>query len=248
MPELTLTQWLLGVLGAIAMGLSKAGFNGTSLLHVLIFAFIFGARASSGIVLPMLIAADIFAVRAFRQHTQWRHIRRMLPPTIVGILVGFALMGRVDELTFRRILGTIILGLALLQVARLYRPGWFGHVPHSTAFAWGMGFVAGVATMLANAAGPIFSIYALSVALPKFELVGTGAWFFFIVNVLKVPLSAALGLIDRSTLLLNLTFVPAVFVGIGIGRWLTARVPQHLFDGLLLVSAALAATRLIGLW
>jgi uncharacterized membrane protein YfcA len=248
MPDLTLTQWLLAVLGAISMGLSKAGFSGTSLLHVLIFAFIFGARASSGIVLPMLIAADVFAVRAFRQHTQWRYIRRMLPPTILGILIGFTLMGRVDEQVFRMILGTIILCLALLQVARLYRPGWFGHVPHSTAFAWAMGIVAGIATMLANAAGPIFSIYALSVALPKFELVGTGAWFFFIVNVLKVPFSAALGLIDQSTLVLNLLFVPAVVVGIGIGRSLTARVPQQLFDGLLLGSAALAATRLIGLW
>lgn len=247
MPDLSPDQWMLAGLGAVSMGISKAGFNAMSLVHVLIFALVFGARASTGLILPMLIVADILAVRAFRAHARWEYIRRMLPPTLLGVGAGFLLMGRLDDATFKTTLGGIVLILAAMQGTRLLYPGWLGNVPHSRAFAWTMGIMAGVATMLANAAGPIFTIYALSVALPKFALVGTGAWFFFIVNVSKLPFSAALGLIDRQTLLVNLALVPLVVIGLVVGRQLTERVPQKLFDGLLLGSAVLAALRLMGM-
>lgn len=248
MPSLSAAQWLLAFAGAFGMGISKAGFPGMSLVHVVVFAFIFGARTSTGIILPMLIAADVVAVRSFRQHAQWNYIRRMLPATIVGILVGFALMGRLDESLFSPLIGAIVLLLVVMQVVRMARPGLFGAVPHSHVFAWTMGLLAGVTTMMANAAGPIFVLYALAVGLPKYELVGTGAWFFMIVNLSKVPLSAGLGLIGPNTLTLNLVLLPAVFSGIAIGRWMTRRVPQRLFDGLLLTFAAVAALRLIGIW
>jgi uncharacterized membrane protein YfcA len=100
--------------------------------------------------------------------------------------------------------------------------------------------------MLANAAGPIFTIYCLAVALPKFELVGTSAWFFFLINAFKVPFSVALGLIHGQTLALNAVLAPAILGGIFVGRWLTMHIPQRLFDGLLLAFAAIAALRLIG--
>jgi uncharacterized membrane protein YfcA len=248
MPSLTTMQWLLAVAGALGMGISKAGFPGMSLVHVVVFALIFGARNSTGIILPMLIAADVFAVRAYRQHAQWIYIRRMLPASVVGIVVGFALMGRLDEKAFAPLIGVIVLVLTVLQVGRMARPDLLADVPHSHAFAWTMGLLAGITTMIANAAGPVVTLYALSVSLPKFELVGTIAWFFFIVNLVKVPFSAWLGLIRTDTLTLNLILVPAVFTGIAIGRWLTHRVPQRLFDGLLLAFAAVAALRLVGAW
>lgn len=248
MPQLTLASWCLAIVGAIGMGMSKTGFAGMGLVHVLVFAFIFGARDSTGLILPMLVAADIFAVRAFQQHARWDYIRKMLPPACIGIGIGFVLMGRIDDATFKTLIGSIILALTVMQVGRMLRPDWFGSVPHSLAFAWAMGLTAGTTTMLANAAGPIFTIYALSVALPKYELVGTGAWFFFIVNVLKVPFSVALGLIHAKTLLLNLALMPAVLVGISLGKWLTHHVPQRLFDGLVLTFAGVAALRLIGVW
>jgi uncharacterized membrane protein YfcA len=248
MPSLSPAQWLLAVVGALGIGISKAGFPGMSLVHVLVFAFIFGARNSTGIILPMLVAADVLAVRAFRQHARWVYIRRMLPATFAGILVGFALMGRLHERAFAPLIGVIVLVLTALQVGRMARPGVLADVPHSPAFAWTMGLLAGVTTMIANAAGPIVTLYALSVSLPKFELVGTGAWFFLIVNLVKLPFSMALGLIRVDTLALNLVLLPPVFTGIALGRWLTHRVPQRLFDGLLLAFAAVAALRLVGAW
>ena len=102
----------------------------------------------------------------------------------------------------------------------MQRPDWFGGVPHNRWFAWGMGLLAGVTTMLANAAGPIFALYALAVALPKFEIVGTSAWFFFIINAFKVPFSLGLGLIHGQTLLLNLVLSPVIVAGVFGGRWI----------------------------
>jgi uncharacterized membrane protein YfcA len=247
MPNLTPLEWCLAVLGALGMGIGKGGLAGMSLLHVVVFAFLFGARDSTGIVLPMLIVGDICAVVGFRQHARWDYIRRMLPAACLGILAGAALMGVVNDRSFRPLIGWIILALAALQFARSQRPAWFGNVPHTRAFAWTMGLLAGVTSMLANAAGPIYALYALSVSLPKFEVVGTSAWLFLIINVLKVPFSLGLGLIHEHTLMLNLILAPAIVTGVFCGRWLTTHVPQRLFDALLLAFAATAALRLIGI-
>jgi hypothetical protein len=128
------------------------------------------------------------------------------------------------------------------------RPEWFLHVPHARWFVWSIGLLAGVTTMLANAAGPIMALYFLAASLPKLEFVGTSAWYFLIVNAFKVPFSARLGLIRPDTLLLNAALAPLIALGILAGRWLVHRVPQRLFDVLLLAFAAIAALRLIGLF
>jgi uncharacterized protein len=248
MPTLSPTQWILAAIAAVGVGFSKAGFNGFSLVHVLVFAWLFGARGSTGIVLPMLIFGDITAVRTFHQHAQWRYIRRMLPPACIGVGIGSIVMSRISDAAYKPVIGWIILALAALHLVRSARPAWFGEVPHSRWFAWAIGLIAGMTTMMANAAGPIFSIYALAVGLPKFELVGTSAWLFFILNVFKVPFSYALGLIQGPTLLLNLVLLPPIIVGLLLGRWLTRIMPQRIFNDLILGFAALAALRLIGLF
>lgn len=218
-----------------------------SLVQVLIFAFLFGARDSTGIVLPMLLVGDVCAVRIFHQHARWTYVRRMLPPACVGVVAAAIVMRGLNESVYKPIIGVIILSLTVLQAIRSVRPQWFGSVPHALWFAWTIGLVAGAATMLANAAGPVFVIYCLAVSLPKFELVGTSAWFFFIINAFKVPFSVALGLIHGKTLALNAVLTPAILSGILIGRWLTAHIPQRLFDGFLLAFAFVAALRLVGL-
>ena len=245
MPELSFTEWLLAIAGALALGVGKAGLAGTSLLYVIIFAFLFGARESTGIVLPMLLVGDVCAVSAFHQHARWDYVRRMLPPACIGIVAAVWWMRGLSDASFKPIVGWIILTLTALQVLRMARPHWFGDVPHSRAFAWGIGLVAGGMTMLANAAGPVFAIYCVAIGLPKRELVGTTAWLFFIINAFKVPFSYGLGLIGGSSLLLNVALAPAVVAGVLGGRWIIGRVPQQLFDRLILAFAALAALRLI---
>jgi uncharacterized membrane protein YfcA len=247
LPDLSPAHWVLALAAAAALGVGKAGLGGLSLVHVLVFAFLFGARDSTGIVLPMLLVGDVCAVTAYHQHARWDYVRRMLLPACLGVIAGAALMRRLGDAEFKPVIGWIILALAVLQLLRLQRPDWFGAVPHTRWFAWTVGLLAGVTTMLANAAGPIFVLYCLAVALPKFEMVGTSAWFFFLINAFKVPFSAGLGLIDRQTLLLNAALAPAVVAGVLGGRWVVYRIPQRTFDLLLIGFAALAALRLIGI-
>jgi uncharacterized protein len=246
MPHLTVTQWIAAGMASVGVGLSKAGFSGFGLLYVLIFAWLFGARGSTGVALPLLIFGDLFAVRTFHAHAQWRYVRRMLPPACIGVMLAAGVMSQLSDAIYKPVMGWIILALAALHLLHVVRPHWFGNVPHSAGFAWGMGLIAGAMTMMANAAGPVFALYALTIGLPKFELVGTSAWFFFIINLFKVPFSLALGLIQLPTLLLNLVLLPPVLAGVLIGRWLTRIVPQGLFNTLLLIFAAIAALRLVG--
>ena len=167
---------------------------------------------------------------------------------LTGVFVGWSLMQRISDTTFKPLVGTIILILTVLQLVRLYRPDLYERVPHQLWFAWFMGLLAGVTTMLANAAGPIMALFLIAVALPKFELVGTSAWFFLIINCLKVPFSVQLGLIHPSTLTFNAILIPAVASGLFTGRWCVTRISQRIFDALLLAFVAIAALRLIGLF
>lgn len=243
---MSIGEWILAVVAALGVGLAKAGLSGIGMFHVIVFAFLFGARASTGVVLPLLLVGDVAAVRAFHQHAQWNYVRRMLPPACVGVVVAAWFMQDPDETLYRPVIGWVTLILSTLQLARMYRPDWFGNVPHARWFTWTMGILAGAATMLANAAGPVFAIYLVAVGLPKMEFVGTSSWFFFIINLFKVPFSIALGLIHGQTLMLNLILAPAVLAGVLAGRWLLERIPQRLFEHLLLAFAALASLRLIG--
>ena len=239
-------EWILAVAAALGVGIGKAGLSGMGMFHVLVFAFLFGARASTGVVLPLLLVGDVAAVRIFHQHARWDYVRRMLPPACLGVVLAAWFMRDLDETLYRPVIGWVTLSLTILQFARMYRPDWLGNVPHAPWFAWSMGILAGAATMLANAAGPVFAIYLIAVGLPKMEFVGTSAWFFFIINLFKVPFSIALGLIRGQTLMLNLILAPAVLVGVLAGRWLLERIPQRLFEHMLLGFAVLAALRLIG--
>lgn len=255
LPSFTSTQWLLAVLGAFCIGFSKSGFSGAGLMTIAIMAQLFGALESTGVLLPMLICGDILSVLVFRQHTRWPHIGKMLLPTAAGIVAAFLFMwwlasfaSATSAKSFSPVIGGIVLLMVLLQAVRRWRPALVDRVPHSRWFAAAMGVWSGVATMLANAAGPIMALYFLAIALPKYQLVGTSAWFFLIVNVFKVPFSASLGLIHGSSLLFNAVLAPAIALGIFAGQRLIRVIPQTVFEALLLAFAALASLRLLGLF
>ncbi len=242
---LSLGAWLLLALAAFGIGITKSGFSGVSLVHVLIFAYVFGAKASTGIVLPMLIAGDTIAMLMFGQHADWSYVRRMLPPAILGVLGAWLLMDVMSEVYYRPTIGCIILGLAVLQILRMFREQWFIHVPHSYWFAWTMGILVGVTTMLANAAGPVFGLFLLAIGLPKKEFVGTAAWFFLLLNVIKIPFSWNLGLIRSDTLALNLLLLPGIYLGLVAGTAVAKRIRQRDFEAAIIVLAALAGLNLL---
>ncbi len=248
LPTFTPAQWALVAVAGLGIGISKSGLPGISLLHVVIFAQLFPGIASTGVVLPMLVAGDLGAVWLFRRHAQWPHVWRTLPPALLGVVMGWWVMGRLPAAKFGPIIGGIVLALAALQALRDLNAGFLKSIPHSRGFAWSMGFIAGVTTMLANAAGPVMGLYLIAVALPKDAFVGTAAWFFLLINLIKVPFSAQLGLITPDTLTFNVVVVPAIFTGLFLGRALIARIPQKSFDILVLGFAVVAAFRLLGVY
>ncbi|MBX3421098.1 MAG: sulfite exporter TauE/SafE family protein [Pirellulaceae bacterium] len=242
-------DWGLLALAALGLGVSKSGLAGVSMLHVLIFAHVFGAKVSTGVVLPLLVVGDLCAIRAFGDQAQWSIFRRLLPPALIGVVIGTGLMGYLDERQFRPLVGGIILTLTLLQLLRLWRPTALERIPHSSWFAWSLGLLAGITTMLANAAGPIVALYLLAVALPKLELVGTGAWLFLAINLFKLPFSAwALGLITPESLAINAVLAPIVPLGLVLGGWLVRRISQFWFNVCLLAFTGAISLRLVGLY
>jgi uncharacterized membrane protein YfcA len=244
-PHFSPAEWILAALAALGLGFSKAGLAGVSLFHVVVFALLFGARDSTGVVLPMLVFGDLCAVIALHQHVRWDYVRRMLPPACLGVAAAAFFMRSISDASFKPLIGVIVLVLAIMQVIRMRWPAWLGNVPHSRTAVWAIGLLAGAATMLANAAGSVIALYCIAVGLPKFELVGTLAWFFFIINVYKIPFSAGMGLIRAETLVFNAVLAPVVLVGVVGGRWILHRLPQRVFDVLMLGFAAVAAIRLI---
>ncbi len=245
MPILTAEQWLLAHLAALCIGLSKAGFGGISMIFILLMAQIMPARESTGTILPMLILADIFAVTIFRRHANGRLVLRMLPPAILGIICGWLLIPMIPAASFGRVIGWLTLGLLILMLLQKLRPHWVKLAAESRGIAWPFGWLAGTTTMIANAAGPVMTVYLLACRLPKMEFVGTAAWFFFAVNLTKVPFSVGLGLINFKSLTLNLWLAPAVVAGIFLGRWLLGKINQNVFEWLMIGFSLLGALRLV---
>lgn len=238
-----LWQWLLAIAGALAIGLAKTGIGGLGMLAVVIFANLMPAREASGVVLPMLCFADVVAVLAYRQHAQWRYLWKLFPWTAVGVVAGYVAMGRINDRQASVLIGGIILALLAVHLWRQRRRGELAE--HGAWFAATIGVLAGFTTLVANAAGPLMAIYLLAMRLPKLEFVGTGAVYFMLMNLFKVPFMLNLGLINPTSFGLNLWLAPAVLVGALLGRKILVRINQKLFEDLALVLAALAGVKLL---
>lgn len=237
--------YALALLAALCIGLSKSGFSGISMVSVVILADIYGPKASVGLALPLLIAADLMAYPAFLKHGSWRPVWKLLAPALVGIAVGWWVLGGISEIMARRMIGTCVLLMVALQAFRRWRPVGFDRLAGSHGFGLGAGVLGGFATMLANAAGPVIQLYLMTRKVPKMELIGIGARFFLLINLIKVPLNARLALITPESLLDNLRLLPAVALGIFGGKWLLRHVPQAAFEWMIVVFATIAGLRMV---
>lgn len=241
-------QWAFAILGAFLIGVSKTGIAGLGVFAVAMFALILPARESVGVVLPILIAGDIVAVSSFHRHALWSHLWRLFPWAIAGIIVGFFALDRIDNRQMSVLIGGILVVLVLIQMwrSRVQAASPDAElVPHNLWFVAVVGIVAGFTTMVANAAGPIMILYLLAMRLPKMEFIGTGAWYYLILNVLKVPLSYQLGLINATSIPLDLMVAPFAILGAILGRRILVHINQRLFETSALVLTLVAALRLL---
>jgi uncharacterized membrane protein YfcA len=237
-------QWVLAIASGMVIGMSKAGLTGVTLLFVPLMALSFGGRASTGILLPMLCVGDAFAVAWYRRNAEVKYLVRLLPSTLLGMAVGVVVGGRLSDGAFRMMLGGIIvalLGLMILQDASKGQPSY----PQAWWFAILAGLLAGFTTMVGNVAGAIMSIYLLSMRLPKNAFIGTVAWFFLVVNLLKIPLQVFFwNNISATTLIFDAIMVPAIAAGAFIGVKLSGKMPERTYRIFVMVMTGVAALML----
>ena len=220
-------QWALLAAGAFITGLAKTGAAGLGVLSVALFANALPARDSTGALLPLLLCADLFGVAFYRKHAEWSHLWKLFPWVVLGILLGCFALYQLSNTQSQRTIGVILLGMIVLQIWRQRQPGDLAsRLPHTSWFVALTGITAGFATMTANAAGPLMTLYLLAIGLPKLALVGTGAWFFLLVNAFKVPFSLHLGLITTGSLRMDALLILPLLPGALLGPVILKRINQ----------------------
>ena len=238
-------EWAVVAICALLVGINKTAVPGLGTLVVPLMAIVLPARSSVGVLLGMLILADIFAVVYYRRHANWSYVLRLMPLTLAGIVAGYFCLKVISNARLKPVIAVIVLAMLAINYWQNRNSNEESAVPTQWWFAAAMGFGAGVTTMMANAAGPIIVIYLLAMRLPKTEFVATSVWFFFIVNWLKVPFNANLGLMNAESVKLNLMMLPFIAAGAAAGILILKHISQKMFAVIVQLLAAAAAVRLL---
>ncbi len=229
---------------ALLLGIAKSGIKGLAVLIVTGLALVYGAKESTGILMPLLICGDILAVIYYKRHVKWVYLIKLLPWMVLGILVGVVLGKDLPEDLFKSGMAIII----LISVVMMYY--WERKkdrkVPTHWSFAALMGMMAGFTTMVGNLAGVFSNIYFLAIKLPKNEFIGTAAWLFFIINLFKVPFHIwTWSTINWTSFQISLSLIPAVIAGFGLGILLVKKINNDRYRQLILILTGLGGLAIL---
>lgn len=218
------------------------------ILAVVIMATIFSTKESVGIILPMLIVGDIIAVTYYRKSVIWKYLISLIPWVLIGLIIGFFVLWKIESSQLELLIGFIIIGLIGLHIFQSRngrKPLVYENQHINRALNVSLGILAGFTTMVGNAAGGVMAIYFLSKGLPKNEFVGTGSWFYLTVNLIKVPFNVSIGLITWETLMFNAWMIPVILLGTFAGIKALPIIPQKYFQAIILFLAAAGALKMI---
>ncbi|CAN5173933.1 sulfite exporter TauE/SafE family protein [soil metagenome] len=235
-----LFQWTLILSGTFILGLSKAGLKGIEMMNITIMALVFGGKSSTGVVLPLLCAADILAVTYYRRHMQWPQFWKIIPWMMAGVLIGVYVGKDLDEKLFRRMMAIIIVLTVIIIVVMEFRKTTA--VPQNKLFAASTGLAAGFTTMLGNLAGAFANIYFLALRMTKNDFIGTAAWVFLVINFFKLPFQVIYWKnISLSTLQTDLLLLPALVAGFFVGLKIVALIKDDSYRKFVIVLTFLGA-------
>ena len=239
--------WLIYFGCAMLIGMSKTGVQNIGTLTVPLFALIFGAKVSTGIVLILLCMADLIAVIYYRKKFLWSEVKKLLPLSIIGLLLGLLLGNYVDDKLFKIAIGfCILIGIAIMLLLEQAKKSTQENLVNRPWYAPLFGLILGFSTMVGNAAGPALSVYMLSKRLDKYTFAATSAWFIFILNLTKIPLQAFVwNNISMKGLYLNLLALPFILLGGFIGIKIIKIIPEKTFRFLILSLVVLSSILLI---
>jgi len=231
---------LLVFTGAFILGLAKAGLRGIDMLNVTLMALVFGSKSSTGIVLPLLCAADIAAVLYYHRHAQWKHFWKLIPWMAAGILIGVFAGKDLNETVFRKLMAVIIiLTVIIMLIMEMIKTE---NVPTHPFFAASTGVVAGITTMLGNLAGAFSNLYFLAMRLPKNHFIGTVSWLFLVINLFKLPFQVLYWKnITVSSLQTDLLLLPALALGFLSGLKIVKKIKDVHYRKVVIVLTLIGA-------
>lgn len=240
--------WAALALAAVTIGISKTALPGGSILAIALFASVLPARTSTAAMLLLLMVGDVFALITYRRHAHWPTLLRLAPAVIAGLIAGFAFLAIAGDGIVRRAIGVILLVMIAITLWRRWRQNRDG-APTQTRggllLSSAYGSLGGFTTMVANAGGPVMSMYFLATRTPVQVFLGTSAWFFAIINLVKVPFLAGLGLFEGHVLLMDAVLAPLVVIGALAGIRLAKRMDQTLFDRIVIALTIVGAVYLL---
>lgn len=237
-----LTYPEVGIILSVALltGMSKTGVHGAGMLSVPLLAVVFGGQLSSGVLLPMLVMADVFGVWYYHRHASWQHLKILFPWAALGVVSGTITGNYINDQVFKWIMAIIIL-ISLVIMILLERANR-DRIPKHKGFAIGTGVAGGFTSMVGNLAGSVMSVYLLSVRLPKNEFIGTAAWFFLVVNWFKVPFHVfAWHTITWNTVWLDLLTLPVILLGAWLGILIVRRLNDTMYRWFIIIMTLIAA-------
>ena len=222
------------------MGISKSGIKGIAVLIVTSLVIVYGAKASTGILMPLLLLGDVFAIIYYSRFTRWRYILKMSPWMFLGVLIGVFYGYNINEDNFR--LGMALIILISIGVMYYWDQKKDLKVTTHWSFAGLLGLTAGFTTMIGNLAGAFVNIYFLAQKLPKNEFIGTAAWLFFIINIFKLPFHILVWkTVQMESLKISMALAPFVIVGLYIGVKLVNIIKENTYRKLILLFTAIGA-------
>lgn len=233
------TDWLAVLAAAVLTGLAKTAVPGLASIAVALCALVLPAKESTGVMLVLLLVGDVLAVWAYRRDADRALLARLAPSVVLGVLAGAAFLRWSTQDQTRRGIGVALVALTVFQRQR----GRRGRAPAPVRTAYGA--LAGFTTMVANAGGPVTSMYFLACRFSVAAFLGTTAWFFFAVNLVKLPFTVSMGLIRPEHLALDLVLAPVVVLAALAGRRLAARLPLRVFEPLVIATTIIAAVPLV---
>lgn len=238
--------WIVAVLAAYLMGLSKGGVPMIAILSVPLMSLFMDPALAAGLLLPIYIVADIYAVWLFRRDFSRRNLRILLPAAAIGIGIGFSTVTVVPVWTMKLLVALIgfyyLFNALRSRFSRAEIPPRPADIPRG--LFWGA--LTGLTSYIAHAGGPPYQSYVLPQRLSKLTYLGTNAIFFSAVNLIKLPPFILAGQITWDSAAQAAWLAPAALLGAWSGSKVVRWLPEKAF--FLIVEIALAAVSFKLLW
>ncbi|MFZ6775030.1 sulfite exporter TauE/SafE family protein [Undibacterium sp. SXout7W] len=240
------TAWAVAAFAVLITGISKSGLGGAlGGLAVPFLSMWMSPRNAAAVMLPILITMDMVGIRAWSGKADWHDLKLLVPGAVLGILLGTFAFGVMSDQLVKSAIGLIAVGFTLDRLVRKR-----GRTPADQRppgiFGWLSGMVAGFTSTLAHAGGPPVMIYLLSWRQPRDTFVATTVFFFFVINLAKLPFYIGLGLFSLETLKMSAILLPLVPIGVWTGMRVLRLIPERPFY--LFATAALGLSGIKLLW